>query len=188
MRRILKFLLIATAFSMFAGNLLTPIYAIFVQKIQGSVLDIGIAWSIAAFVFATLQYPLGMLADKYPKKYFLLVCYFGKGLTFLGFMFINNILQLFAMEFVLGVFDAIGTPAYDGLYSRAVERGKEARQWGLWEMVWGYSAGLAGLLSAAVIFFFSFTHLFLIMAAFSLLAGFITLKFVNERELERIEG
>ncbi len=188
MHKVLKFLLLADSLFFFAGTLLTPIYALFVQNLQGSIIDIGIAWSIAIFVCATLQYPLGILADKYSKKRFLLASYLGKAAVFFGLLFITSIWQLFAIEFLLGVLSAIGTPAYDALYSRALERGKEARQWGIWEMATGYAAGLAGLLSAVIIYFFSFAHLFVLMALFSFLAGITTLKFVNERELEKIAG
>ena len=188
MRKILKFMLTSDALFIFAGNLLIPIYALFVQKIQGSVLDIGIAWSIAIFVFATLQYPFGILADKYSKKNFLLIAYFGSGLAFLSLLLITSVWQLFALEFLIGIFNAAGTPAFDGLYSRALERGKEARQWGIWEMATSYAAGFAGLLSAVIIYFFSFAHLFVLMALFSFLAGIVALKFVNEKELEKISG
>lgn len=188
MRKILKFLLLSDSLFFFAGTLLTPIYALFVQHIQGSVIDIGIAWSIAVFVFATLQYPFGFLADRYSKRNFLLMHYLGKAAVFAGLLFVTGILQLFAIEFVLGILSAAGTPAYDALYSRALERGKEARQWGIWEMATGYAAGLAGLLSAAIIYFFSFAHLFVLMALFSLLAGIIAWRFVDEKELEKIAG
>ena len=43
---------------LFASGLFTPLYAVFVEEIDGSILDAGVAWFIASVAFASLQYPI----------------------------------------------------------------------------------------------------------------------------------
>ena len=56
MKRGLKLLLEADGFVLFGFGLLAPIYAIFVEKIGGDVLDAGIAYAIYLFVLGIFIY------------------------------------------------------------------------------------------------------------------------------------
>jgi len=185
MRKILKFLLIADALLLFATELFTPIYAIFVESIQGTIIDVGIAWAIAAFVYATLMYPFGRLADKYSRKRFIILQFFGSAFVFAYLTTIESVMQLYIAEFMLGFFMAVGTPAYDGLFSKNLDRGKECEEWGLWEMIWGYASAMSAVVGASLVYFMGFKALFVMMALMAFVSGLIIVFFVEERHITR---
>lgn len=179
LNRLIKILLFTSALSLFASGLFAPIYAVFVEEINGSILDAGVAWFIASVAFASLQYPMGKLADIYSKKFFLLVQCFGTALVFFSMMFISSVEELFVLEFFIGVFQAVGTPAYDGLFSVNIDRNRESQEWGTWEMVSGYSSAFSALVGASVVYLFGFKTLFLFMGLLALAAGAVTFAFVK---------
>jgi len=186
LKRTLFFLLVIEAIFAFAVGLLTPIYALYVENIGGQLIDAGIAWSIAAFVHATLQYPAGLLADRFSKKSFMLILIFGNAIIYYSLIFINSVGQLFIAEFFIGLFTAIGTPAYDGLFSKNLEPQKESQQWGLWNTAYGYATAASALVGALIVTLFKFQGLFAITASLSFLAGIIVLIFIKEDDLGEI--
>lgn len=60
---------------------------------------------------------------------------------FLGLIFIDKPWQLFVIQVIFGIGEAISVPAFDGLYSRFLDSGKFASEWGAWgsNEIRGYS-------------------------------------------------
>ncbi|RLG13704.1 MAG: hypothetical protein DRN66_03685 [Candidatus Nanohalarchaeota archaeon] len=82
-----------------AGAMLGPIYALFVEKIGGSLLDASIAGGIFAFTAGITTLLAGNMADKIKEKKQIMV--FGYLLMALGFMlytFVDSIGQLFLVQ------------------------------------------------------------------------------------------
>ncbi len=185
MRKLVKFLLIADALLLFSTELFTPIYAIFVESIQGTILDVGVAWAIAAFVYATLMYPFGRLADRYSRKKFVVLQFFGSAFVFAYLTTIESVVQLYIAEFMLGFFMAVGTPAHDGLFSRNLDKGKECEEWGLWDMIEGYATAFSAIVGASLVYFMGFEYLFIMMSGMAFISGFIVVFFVEERHIAK---
>ena len=60
----LKMMLVLEALIMFSGGLFGPLYALFVEGVGGSIIDVGIASSIFLMSAAVLIYLIGKWADK----------------------------------------------------------------------------------------------------------------------------
>lgn len=108
MKKWLKIIISADFFIMLSMGMITPIYAIFVEKIGGDILDASGAWAIFAFTSGILMYLIGKWEDR--KKHhakMLFLGYFLRSVSFLGYFFVQNTLQLFGIQLILGLSIAI---------------------------------------------------------------------------------
>jgi MFS family permease len=161
----LKALLIGDALVLTAAAMLTPIYAVFVQKVGGDLLDAGITAAALAFGSAAASLVAGRYADSLRnKKQLIVLGYVITGLGFLLFTTIHAVWYLAAVQLCIGLVRALAEPAFDALYSVHLDKNREAEEWGAWEGMSYFVAGVGALLGAAIVSYSSFTVLFLIMA------------------------
>jgi MFS family permease len=124
---------------------------------------------------ATLEYPIGKLIDKYNKKYFLAPCYLLVAFVIFGYIFVNNVMQLFMLQVIWGIAIAIGDPSWDAWFSDIISKKSSGFSWGMYHMVTGYSAGFSALLGGIVGQFFGFSVLFTIGGSLAIISFFIIL-------------
>jgi MFS family permease len=180
MKKELKVLLWASGFMMLAGGLFGPIYAVFVEEIGGDVLTAGGAYSAFALSAGVLIFFLSKWEDHHKHAEKLVIAGYVLALMgTLGYLFVKTPMHLFVVQIIFGIGEAIGTPAYDGIYSRNLDKGKYISEWGAWEsMAWiiqGISAAVGGLIAAV----FGFQVLFGIMAGLSLTGLLISIRMLR---------
>src|SRR3989344_3262721 len=127
MKRGLKFLVWADAWTTLALGMLGPIYAIFVQQIGGDILDAS--WAFFAFTFTSgvVMYLLSFWENKIKhKEKLILISYSLMSIGFLGYYFVYNQFSLLVVQIVLGFAVALLSPVYDSLYSHYVIKKQEA--------------------------------------------------------------
>ena len=189
MQKALKILLMASGLSILAGGLFGPIYAIFVEQIGGDILTAGTAYAAFAIAAGVLIFVISRWEDhvKYKEKFVVLGYALGC-FGFLGYLLIQDPLDLFAVQIIFGISVAIGTPAYDGLYSKHLDRGKFVSEWGLWESMNYILVGISAAVGAFLAEFFGFRFLFLVMLALSII-GFIvsTLLFTGKNSKKALQ-
>lgn len=166
---------------LFGFGLFSPIYAIFVERIGGNILDVGIAYFIFLICMATLELPMGRLADKYGRKPFLVTAYLLVASVFISYIFITKVYHLFILQFLYGVALAVGDPAWDAWFSRSLDKSKESFEWGLFHMSTGYAEAISALIGGAIAYFIGFKTLFFLSACFALISAFITWKLKDFR-------
>jgi hypothetical protein len=91
-----------------------------------------------------------------------------ESIGFLGYLFITEIWQLFIVQAVFGLAVAVRTPAFDGLYSAHLDKGRYASEWGVWESITWIVTGVSAFVGGFVVSQWGFDTLFGIMLAFSL--------------------
>ena len=99
----LRILLITNALILIAGAMLGPIYALFVEKVGGSLLDASLTGGIFALVAGITTLIAGRYADKIKEKRYIVA--FGYSLMGVGFFlytFVNSIFFWFVR--LLGCF------------------------------------------------------------------------------------
>ncbi len=170
MQQELKILLLASALFMLSGGLLGPIYAIFVEDIGGDILTAGTSYAIFAIIAGTLIFFVSRWEDhvKHLEK-LVVVGYALSCVGFLGYILIRNPMDLFIVQAIFGIGQAVGAPAFDGLYSKHLDKGKFASEWGVWESMALLITGAAAAVGSFVANFFGFKFLFVIMLALSVL-------------------
>lgn len=175
MNRAVKILIFVESIFLFGFGLFGPIYAIFVEKIGGNILDVGAAYAIFLICMSTLELPMGRLADKYGRKFFLAAGYFISTFAFLGYIFVKDIYQLFFLQVLYGVSLAVGDPAWDAWFSKSLDKAKESFEWALFHMSTGYAEAASALIGGVIGYFIGFKTLFVISACLALISGLVVL-------------
>ena len=170
MNRILKSLLALDGAFIFASGMLGPIYAIFVEHIGGDILDASGAMAAFSLSFAVIVFFISRWEDHVKHKKKLIFAGYGlMAVAFLFYYFVSNSFELLLVQTLLGVSGAIASPAYDGMYSKFLDKGKFASDWGMWETMNSAVLGVAAIVGGLIVVEFGFRTLFLAMFVMSLL-------------------
>ncbi|HEV7453768.1 MAG TPA: MFS transporter [Candidatus Saccharimonadales bacterium] len=161
----LRVLLISDALVLISVAMITPIYAVFVARVGGDILDAGLTAAGLAFGSAFAALIAGKYADRLrEKKSLLVLSHAVVGLSFLLFITVHSVWYLAAIQVVIGLVRAFADPAFDALYSSHLDKHQEASEWGTWEAM-AYSAGGVGaILGGVIVHYGSFSALFVVMA------------------------
>lgn len=155
----------------FRCRIVFPIFAIFSEQVGGDITDAGIAAAIFIFVTSVLQYPIGKLIDRYSEKWFIVTDYVLEAVVFLGYVFVENIYQLFFLQLVLGLANAIGDPAWESLYDKHTPVKGSGSAWARSHLFPGIFNSVGILIGALLVREYGFRIVFLLGAGFSLIAA-----------------
>jgi MFS family permease len=157
-----------------AASMIVPFYALFVEKIGGDILEIGIGASVFAIAGGITVLLAGRLADKIHRKERMIAgAYLVMALGFVLYIFVDSIWLLLVAQIIIGIAEASYLPAFDVLYGTHAHEGHEhvGKRWSLTEANDYFAAALGAGLGAVIIHFTSFTVLFSAMAVLCLLSG-----------------
>ncbi len=157
----------------FAESMLVPIYAAFTEEVGGSILDAGIAFAVFSIATGLV---IGLLGTRpvFQRriKLFLSMGLWASVCADVGYVFVQNKWQLFAVQVVAGLASGLIEPAWDSVFSDGIEE-PSAKHWSIWAGGTHLLAGLAALAGGLIVAHLSFTVLFLAMAAVDALAASI---------------
>ncbi len=145
-----KILLFTNSLVLVSAWMIAPIYAIYVEKIWGDLMDASIAlglFALSAWIVTLLS---GKYVDKMKNKTLIIVLgYILIGLWFFLYTFVNSIIFLFSVQVLIWIWEAIYSPAFDALYWESLKKGQRWLGWGLWEFtnyitiaIWAFSGWL----------------------------------------------
>lgn len=180
MNPVLKTLLSSSIFANLAGGLFGPIYAIFVEKIGGDILGAASAWSIYMIVTGLFIIIISRYFDSQLKKENLVVFgYFVQTIGFFSYLLVDDSLKLFLVQAILGISLAIINSPWDAIYSLALDKTKEVKEWSIWEGATAIVRGIAALIGGVIAFKFGFQTLFILMGFLGLASTIISLKLIK---------
>lgn len=179
----LKAMLALEAIFMFSGGIFGPLYALFIREVGGSILDVGIASSIFLIVTGILTFIISRWENrlKHQEKLYLLG-YLLTAISYLGYIFVTNRTEIFILQMFLGISQAIYLPVRDSLFTKFLDKGEEAKEWGEWETEAYIVPAFAALLGAWIAANYGFKNLFFIMSLISLAGVALGLKFFSLRK------
>jgi MFS family permease len=175
----------ASVFGNFSSSLLGPIYALFVRDFGGSAIVASISFAIYTIVYAVLTTIMGKLEDKkFSKEKMVFIGYLILTISNLLYLFVQKALDLYLVQALMGVGVAIINPAWEALYSLALDKGKESSEWGYWNTAIGIAASLAAIIGGFIVTHYGFKLLFILMAVFhftaTIVASFLLKKDLNK--------
>lgn len=138
MNPVVRFLIITDAVVVGAAGLLGPVFALFIENfIQGgSAAVAGLAAGIYLLTKSVFQIPTAYLMDRIrgEKDDFWLLFSFTVliALTPLLYLVINTPMQLYFVQFLLGLFAAFTFPSYMAIFTRHIDKAKEGLEWGIY--------------------------------------------------------
>lgn len=161
----LRILLFTNALILIAVAMLGPIYALFVEKVGGDLLDASLSGGVFALAACITTLIAGKYADKTKNdKVIVFVGYSLMGIGFLLYIVVNSIWYLFLVQVLIGFAEAIYSPAFDALFSKHICICKAGREWGSWEAMNYLSGALGAIMGGFIIANFGFNTAFVIMA------------------------
>lgn len=180
--RTTKILLIGANIWYFGEGMLGPLFAVFTERIGGDILDISWAWATYLLVTGVFYIMVGKLLSG--KSYQAKVMVAGYGLnavcTF-GYLFVSTPLHLFFVQAGLGIAEAIGTPAWDALYARNINKETDTYAWGLAGGQSQIVTALAIVSGGLIAHYLSFNILFITMGIIQVLATLIQAKIIKPK-------
>jgi len=151
MKKGYKILLIASLLANFGDNLIGPFYAVFVEKIGGTILDMGFTVTLFGFSTGCLMIIVGKMSDKLNKE---LITVLGYGFYALGsllYLIISKPWQLFFLQIVFAVGTACLSAPLSSLFAKYIQKGKEGEQWGFEGGGTYLAIGLASFIGTLVV-------------------------------------
>jgi MFS family permease len=135
---IIRFLIISDTIVMGAVGLLGPIFALFIEDFirGGNAAVAGLAAGIYLFTKSVFQIPIAHLIDKIrgEKDDFWLMFIFTVLIAFIPLLYliIHTPLQLYIVQFILGLFTSFTFPTYMAIFTRHIDKKKEGTEWGIY--------------------------------------------------------
>ena len=161
----LRILILTNALVLVAGAMLGPIYALFVERIGGSLLDASLTGGFFALTAGITTLIAGKYADKLKRAELIVVGgYALMGIGFLLYTQVTSIYFLFAVQILIGFSEAIYTPAFDALFSIHLTKKKAGREWGAWESMSYFSLAIGAAIGGLTATYLGFNTLFIFMA------------------------
>ena len=170
-----KSLLILFVFNgifVFANTLLGPLYAIFTSENIGNNISIAtISW--AAFLLSSSFFTIivGKFGDRIKEtEYLLAIGYLLRGATWILFPLIGSLELLILAQIVIGLGDALGSPAYDSLFAVHLDREESVKEYSTWKVISNLTNGVAVIVGGIVVQSFGFDVLFPTMGILAIIS------------------
>ena len=161
----------------------TPIFAIFIaQKITLG--DAGEAARVAGFAMAIywglkscLQIPFGSYLDKEQGEkddlYFVVIGNILATISVFGYIFSSAAWHIYLLSALYSLGMAMNIPGWTAMFTRHIDKGKEAFEWATRSTAIGIGAGIAGALGGIITEQFGFNVLFVLSGVFVLLSSLV---------------
>lgn len=162
--RPIKILLLTNWLIVVSGAMLAPIYAIFIKKVGGDLLDVSYAAAIFFLVGGCVTLISGKYSDRIKENELVLV--FGgcvMAIGYFGYLLVNSLWALFVVQIITGLGDAIYYPVFDVLYARHSNKKSPGLEWGAWESLYYFTAAFGALAGGFLAQWSGFDALFIIM-------------------------
>ncbi|MDO8663217.1 MAG: MFS transporter [Candidatus Wildermuthbacteria bacterium] len=180
-------ILVASDFLLQSGwGLIGPIFAIFLTKqIQGGSLEMvgfvaAVYWITKSIIQPFIAHQLDKNHGEKDDFIFLVVGMYVANLIPLGYIFSTEMWHIFALEFVRGLAMACVVPTWAGIFTRHIDRGREAFSWSLESTGIGLAAGIAGALGGIIASVLGFNMVFVLVAIFGTLSSSALLLIRNQ--------
>jgi len=172
LNRGLRILIFVNTLMVFVVGVLSPFYAVFVQKIGGDIAFAGFSWAVFAIVAGVLTLLFGKWQLKIKEQELLLALgYIMRGVVFLSYAFMSSLTQLILTQIFWGIAAALGTPAFDAVYSAHTTERDSIAQWGQWEGIASIATGVAALVGGILIQSFGYSMIFMVMSLICFILG-----------------
>jgi len=184
--RIVKYLILSDLVFWAGWGLITPVFAIFiVDKIEGgSLLVVGVATAIYWISKSLLRVPIGIFLDTSPGEkddyWFLTIGLFIAALIPFGFVFCHLPWQIYILQIIYAIGMAMSLSGWSAIFTRHIDRGKEATEWGLDATLLGLGTGISGAIGGWAVSKFGFDPVFITAGVLGIIGVALILTLRND--------
>ena len=152
-------------------GLFGPLFAVFVQQVGGSILEVSWAWGLYLVTTGALFIAVGRVAtSERAQARLLLAGYVLNALCTFGYLLVRSPWHLFVVQAGLGVALALSGPTWSALYTEHVRSGSAGIAWGLAGGGQKILTGIAVICGGLIVHQFSFAALFTTMGIIQVVA------------------
>jgi MFS family permease len=188
--------MIASDVALLTGfGFITPIFAIFIaQRVTaGNTTEAaeiaGFAMGIYWGVKSIFQIPFGQYLDKVVGErddlWFVVIGDVLAALAVLGYIFSHSAWHIYLCQGIYSLGMAMNIPGWCAIFTRHIDKGKEAFEWSTRSTIIGVGAAISGALGGLFAAKFGFNVLFIVVAVFALasaLLPFLIYKDIEPRD------
>ncbi len=183
--KIIKTLILTDFFLYSAYGFIMPIFAIFiVQRIaidnpEYAIKVAGISYFLYWGVKSLLQIPISKYLDKIHGEkddfWFMVLGLFISSLIPFGFIFSSSVWHIYLLQVLHALGMALFIPAWNAIFTRHMDKGKEAFEWALDSTCLGLGTAVTGAVGGFIVAVAGFHFLFVFSGIINLLAAFAVL-------------
>lgn len=189
LNRQIKILLYSSNIWYLGEGMFGPLFAVFSEKIGGSILDISYIWGF--YLIATGLFTI--LVGKIPKQVIspakLMIYGYGLNAFFtFAYLFVSSQLTLLIVQVGLGIASALANPTWSALYAKYERKGSRQQIGYVWALANGHThivTGISIFLGGFVVHFFSFELLFILMGIVQTIATLYIFQLVNYNSIRK---
>lgn len=164
---------------------------VLLDQLTGSELALGILFMIRMFALAFPQVFTGMLADRFSRKWLMVVANFGSAITVSCFLLINDendVWLIYLLSALLMLFHAVYIPAENAAMPNITKPNELLTANAMNSATWSASLAIGAALGGVIVAKFGVDIAFIVNAIAFILAGIIITTIDIPQKRERTEG
>jgi len=177
--RVIKILIFSDVLLLTGVGFISPIFAIFItDRIQGGNIQVvGFAAAVYWIVKSVLQIPFGKYLDKVKGErddlWFVVIGNILAAIAVFGYIFSFLPWHVYLCQGIYSLGMAMNIPGWCAIFTRHIDKGKEAFEWSTRSTFIGFGAGIAGALGGIIAAKFGFNVLFTGVGIFTLASALL---------------
>lgn len=197
--KVIKILILSDVSLLTGLGFTAPIFAIFIaNNIQGGNVKVaGFAASVYWIILSLVLIPFGRYLDKNHGErddlFFIIIGSFLSALAVFGYIFSSLPWHIYLLQAIYAVGMGMNIPGYTAIFTRHIDKGKEAFSWSARAAFVGIGAGVAGALGGIIALYYGFKILFIGAGIFIILSTLLPLFILKDispkdKKISRIPG
>jgi len=184
--KVIRVLIISDVALLTGLGFVAPIFAIFLtENIKGGDIEVaGFASAVFWLAQSAAMIPFGKFLDwRRGEKDDLWLVIIGNALAafaVLGYLFSTLPWHIYLLQAIYGVGMGMNMPGYTAIFTRHIDKGKEAYEWSVRGTLVGIGTGLAGAFGGIIAQNFGFNQLFIGISLFIFLSSFFLFFIFNQ--------
>lgn len=170
----------------FGEGMFGPFFAVFTERVGGSILDVG--WAEALYLFCTgigIIF-VGRMSDRgVSKEWLAFLGYALNAVLSFAYLLVHTTTGLFLVQFGLGIALALASPTWSALFAKYENKKEDGSTWGIANGDQYIARGLAVLLGGAMIYYASFPVLFIVIGCVQIVAALYQGMLLQKRHVSR---
>jgi len=184
--KVIMNLIYSDVFLLTGLGFVAPIFAIYLtENIEGGNIEVvGFAAAVYWIVNSLVIIPIGRYLDKnHGEKddlWFIILGNILAALAVFGYLFSKYPWHIYVLQGLYGLSMAMNMAGYTAIFTRHIDKEKEAYEWSVRGAWVGIGSGLAGAVGGWVAYHFGFTNLFIGIIIFILIGAILPLFILKE--------
>ena len=176
MNKSLQTLFLVNTIFVFAASLIGPLYAIYTESLGTGIFTASLTWSVMLVTTSIATILMVKFGDRVrEKEKFLIIGFVIRCVAWFGYTIIHNLPQLILIQILVGVGEAIGSPAFDAIFANNLNKKIEMREFSDWRLISNLVAALATGVGGIIVAKFGFNILFYTMSSLALVSTIIAI-------------